>query len=232
MAWGRWLNWSDPNINNRLGKFSLHFLTLVKRISNWIHSCFQILTTIKRGFCIFSFSLFLDSFMFAEFDKNKEVFLSPSVLSPPRFVLRLLLTTHYYLPHLANEFNKQQTKKGENWDNVLLLLHQNREEVGFRNPKICEQPLIINIVIITITSMPCMERYPNIYRAVWLQIDRKLTVELPCVTSTSQIHPHTSFILGNIKYQMPGKSMWEWLEIFHTVQASKLGARSIKLNMR
>ena len=45
--------------------------------------------------------------MFAEFDKYKEVFLSPSLVFPPSFVRRQLLTNHYYLPLLANELNKQ-----------------------------------------------------------------------------------------------------------------------------
>ena len=72
--------------------------------------------------------------MFAEFDKNKEVFLSPSVLSPPRFVLRLLLTTHYYLPHLANEFNKQQTKKGGKLRQGSVTLRETYPFLGFLNP--------------------------------------------------------------------------------------------------
>ena len=45
--------------------------------------------------------------MFAKFDKYKEVFLSPSLVFPPSFVRRQLLTNHYYLPLLPNELNKQ-----------------------------------------------------------------------------------------------------------------------------
>ena len=79
--------------------------------------------------------------MFAEFDKNKEVFLSPSVLPPPRFVLRLLLTTHYYLPHLANEFNKQQTKKGKIETMFFCSYFRIGRRWGSETPKYVNSPL-------------------------------------------------------------------------------------------
>ena len=62
--------------------------------------------------------------MFAEFDKYKEVFLSPSLVFPPSFVRRQLLTNHYYLPLLANELNKQTNgrQNSRQWEQFSCCL--------------------------------------------------------------------------------------------------------------